>query len=69
MINLRKPQINAPTLPAQVQEIKSYLIRLVNDLQYQIEQDEREIDELKKELERTKKTLKEFTNNQGGNNG
>ena len=55
MIDLRKPQIVAPTPSGQIQEIKSYLFRLVDDLQYQINQYEVEISKLKAEIE----TLKE----------
>ena len=60
MINLRKPQINDPTLFGQVQQMKSFLFTFVDDIQYQFGQYERRIDELEKELAEIKK------NTQGG---
>jgi peptidoglycan hydrolase CwlO-like protein len=57
MINLRKPQINAPTTAGQVQQLKSFLYTFIDDIQYQFGQYEKRIDELEKELKETKKNI------------
>lgn len=57
MINLRKPQINAPTPAGQVQQLKSFLYTFIDDIQYQFGQYEKRIDELEKELKETKKNI------------
>ena len=57
MINLRKPQINAPTTAGQFQQLKSFLYTFIDDIQYQFGQYEKRIDDLEKELKETKKNI------------
>ena len=56
---IRKPQINAPSDHVKIEQIRAYLFALVDELNYTLFRQEREIATLREELKALKEKQEE----------
>lgn len=51
MINLNKPKLSSSTPNGQIEELRRYIFALIDDLQYALGNQEKQLNELRVEIE------------------